>query len=57
VGASGAVFGFAGLFISDVVLNWESLEAPLVRLLIMAAIVATSFILEYTVTPLTAGVR
>lgn len=33
VGASGAVFGFMGLFVADLVVNFESISWPFVRVL------------------------
>lgn len=35
VGASGAVFGFMGLFVADLVINFESISWPFLRVLII----------------------
>lgn len=35
VGASGAVFGFMGLFVADLVINFESISWPFLRILII----------------------
>lgn len=35
VGASGAVFGFMGLFVADLVINFESIAWPFLRILII----------------------
>ena len=36
VGASGAIFGFMGLFIADVMLNFESISRPFLRIVFIA---------------------
>ncbi len=57
VGASGAVFGFIGLYITDTLINWESILAPLLRLLSMVVVVAIMLVLEYVASPLMPSVR
>lgn len=39
VGASGAVFGFMGLFVADAILNFESITRPWLRIAVMMAFV------------------
>ncbi|KIY93520.1 rhomboid-like protease [Monoraphidium neglectum] len=51
VGASGAVFGFVGLAISDLLLNWDTVGAPVVRLLVMLAMLGLSIAVEYMELP------
>ncbi|KAI8466169.1 MAG: hypothetical protein J3K34DRAFT_434709 [Monoraphidium minutum] len=55
VGASGAVFGFVGLAISDLLLNWDTVSAPVVRLLVMLAMLGISIAVEYMEVPLMAA--
>lgn len=46
VGASGSVFGFIGLYIADLVLNFETIEWPVFQLAIMMVCVAVSMALQ-----------
>lgn len=47
VGASGAVFGFLGLYLADIVLNFESLYRPLLRLGLMLACLGLTLGVEF----------
>lgn len=57
VGASGAVMGLIGLYVTDILLNWESMTMPLLRLVAMLIAIGAMLALEYVVTPLTPAVR
>ena len=52
VGASGAVFGFLGLYITDILLNFETMPMPLLRLLLMLVCLGFMLAMEYIDTPL-----
>eukprot|EP00775_Hariotina_reticulata_P007166 gene7166-7380_t len=47
VGASGAVFGFLGLYLADIVLNWESIYRPLLRLALMLVSLGLTLGIEF----------
>ena len=47
VGASGAVFGFLGLYLADVALNWETMHRPLLRLALMLTALGLTLGVEF----------
>jgi membrane associated rhomboid family serine protease len=47
VGASGAVFGFIGLYLTDIILNWESMFRPLLRLALMLVSLGLTLGIEF----------
>eukprot|EP00879_Flechtneria_rotunda_P023461 GHRR01024817.1.p1 GENE.GHRR01024817.1~~GHRR01024817.1.p1 ORF type:complete len:190 (+),score=35.48 GHRR01024817.1:384-953(+) len=47
VGASGAVFGFLGLYLADILLNFESMYRPLVRLAAMLVAIGLTLWIEF----------
>lgn len=47
VGASGAVFGFIGLYLTDIILNFESMYRPLLRLLMMLVSLGLTLGIEF----------
>eukprot|EP00878_Enallax_costatus_P043421 GHUV01051397.1.p1 GENE.GHUV01051397.1~~GHUV01051397.1.p1 ORF type:complete len:181 (+),score=29.94 GHUV01051397.1:295-837(+) len=47
VGASGAVFGFLGLYLADIVLNFESMYRPLLRLGLMLVALGLTLGVEF----------
>jgi membrane associated rhomboid family serine protease len=47
VGASGAVFGFLGLYLADILLNFESMYRPLLRLALMLTSLGLTLGIEF----------
>lgn len=47
VGASGGIFGFLGLYLADVVLNYQTMVLPLLRLALLVLGVAAKLALEF----------
>lgn len=47
VGASGAVFGFLGLYLADIVLNFESMYRPVLRLALMLVSLGLTLGIEF----------
>ncbi len=47
VGASGAVFGFIGLYLTDIILNFESMYKPLLRLALMLLSLGVTLGIEF----------
>ncbi len=48
VGCSGAVFGFMGLYVADMVLNFKSLSFPWLRLIWIGATLAYFLVASIT---------